>query len=253
MWLEAVTPNAYWSAIAKWRKFSQCFTVIGWTDGVCESALDTTQTWYNFVDSLRKKLARRKFKSKNQRGNINNSTLDLGHSYDYPSQYQNPIINNVGVSQQQFSDEDHAWFQYYINTVSQQGWNVEPQLWQQLPEKVKNMVIEARREGMKKESSNILSPFSNKSTPLNNKNPNKFKETNSILREPQKHTNNPSTPNTNTPQRLPNQYTNNSTIANNILTGDNSINNATANLNVAIADTGEHIEKVMIQTLLLLI
>ena len=105
------------------------------------------------------------------------------------------------------------------------------------------MVIEARREGMKKENSNILSPFSNKSTPLNNKNPNKFKETNSILREPQKHTNNPSTPNTNTPQRLPNQYTNNSTIVNNMLTGDNSINNATANLNVAIADTGEHIEK----------
>ena len=52
--LEAVTPNEDWSDSAKRRKFSQRFIVIGWTDTVCESALDTTQTWYNFVDSLRK-------------------------------------------------------------------------------------------------------------------------------------------------------------------------------------------------------
>jgi len=83
--LEAVTPNEDWRDSAKRRKLSQRFTVIGWTDGVSESALDTTQTWYNFVDSLRKKLARRKFKSRNQRSNINNSTLDLGQRYDYPS------------------------------------------------------------------------------------------------------------------------------------------------------------------------
>ena len=90
--------------------------------------MDTIRTWYYFVDSLRKKLARRKFKTRNQRSNINNSTLDIEQSYDYPSQYQNPTINNVEVSQKPYSNEDHAWFQYYINTVSQQGWNVESQL-----------------------------------------------------------------------------------------------------------------------------
>ena len=91
---------------------------------------------------------------------------------------------------------------------------------------------------MKQETSNIPSPFSNKSTPLNNKASNKFKETNSILREPKQHTNPQSTSNTTTPQRLPNQYTNNNTIANNILTGDNSINTTTANPNVAFTNSG---------------
>ena len=51
------------------------------------------------------------------------------------------------------------------------------------------MVIEARREGMKKESSNITSPFASKSNPSNNKSSQRFKETNSILKPPQQQTN----------------------------------------------------------------
>ena len=43
------------------------------------------------------------------------------------------------------------------------------------------MVIEARREGMKQQSSNITSPFASKPTPPSNKTPQRFKETNSIL------------------------------------------------------------------------
>ena len=64
MRLEVVTPNEDWSDSFKRRKFSQRFMVLGWTDAVCESASDTTQTWYDFVDLLRKKLTRREFKSK---------------------------------------------------------------------------------------------------------------------------------------------------------------------------------------------
>ena len=54
--LEAVTHNEDWSNSDKRRKFSQRFMVFGWIDTVCESALDTTQTWYAFVDWLRKKI-----------------------------------------------------------------------------------------------------------------------------------------------------------------------------------------------------
>ena len=53
--LESVTHNEDWSDSAKRRKISQRFMVLGWTNTVCESALDTTQTWYDFVDSLRRK------------------------------------------------------------------------------------------------------------------------------------------------------------------------------------------------------
>ena len=150
MRLGPVTCNEDWSDSAKRRKFSQRFMVLGWTDTVCESALDTTQTWYDFVDSLRRKLTRREFKSKNSNSRINNTTLDLEQNYSYSNSNQNPLINNIQIDQQPYTDEDHAWFQYYTNTVSQEGWNVEPHLWQQLLDKVKNMVIEARREGMKK-------------------------------------------------------------------------------------------------------
>ena len=143
--------------------------VLGWTDTVCESALDTTQTWYAFVDLLRRKLTRREFKSKNISSRANNTTLDLEQNYSYSSSNQNSFVNNIQIDQQPYTDEDHAQFQYYINTVSQEGWNVEPQLWKQLPDKVKNMVIEARREGMKQQSSNITSPFASKPTPPSNK------------------------------------------------------------------------------------
>ena len=61
------------------------------------------------------------------------------------------------------------------------------------------MVIEARREGMKKESSNIISPFASKSTPSINKSQQRFKETNSILKSSQQQTNSYSNTTTNTP------------------------------------------------------
>ena len=99
--------------------------VLSCTDIVCESALDTTQTWYDFVDSLRRKLTRREFKSKNSNSRINNTTLDLEQNYSYSNSNQNPLINNIQIDQQPYTDEDHAWLQYYIPTVSQEGWNVE--------------------------------------------------------------------------------------------------------------------------------
>lgn len=45
--------------------------------------------------------------------------------------------------------EDHAMFQYYINTLSTKGWKVKPELWNALLDRVKNMVIEVRRETRK--------------------------------------------------------------------------------------------------------
>ena len=48
-----------------------------------------------------------------------------------------------------------------------------------------------------------------------------------------------STTKTTTPQKLPNQYSNNNAIANNILTGNNSVNFANANVNTTTADSGE--------------
>ena len=81
--LESVTRNEDWSDSAKRIKFSQRFMVLRWTDTVCESVLDTTQTWYDFVDSLRRKLTRREFKSKNSNSRINNTILDLEQNYSY--------------------------------------------------------------------------------------------------------------------------------------------------------------------------
>ena len=72
------------------------------------------------------------------------------------------LVNNVAVDNQAYTMEDHAWFQYYVNTISQQGWNVEPELWKQLPDKVKSMVLNIRREGIKK--SGISSPLKSASS-----------------------------------------------------------------------------------------
>ena len=139
-------------------------------------------------------------------------------------------------------------FQYYINIVHQEGWNVESHLWKQLPDKVKNMVIEARREGMKNQSSNITSPFANKSTPSSNVMEQRFKETNSILKSSQSQENpQPKTTNK-TSQRSPNQYSNNNVVANNILSGSNSINIATDSINNTAVGSEEQVDQSVDET-----
>ena len=107
------------------------------------------------------------------------------------------------------------------------------------------MVIEARREGMKKESSNITSPFTSKSTPSNNKTQQRFKETNSILKFSQQQKNTQSNTTTNTPQRLPNQYSNKNAVANNIRSCSNSNDMTTDSINTTVVDSGEQIEQSM--------
>ena len=103
------------------------------------------------------------------------------------------------------------------------------------------MVIEARREGMKKQSSNIISPFASKSTPSTNAMKQRFKEKNSILKFSQSQANpQPNTTN-NTPQRLPNQYSNNNIVANNILSGSKSTNMTTASINNTDVGSGEQV------------
>ena len=111
---------------------------------------------------------------------------------------------------------------------------MEPELWKQLPDKVKNMVLEIRKEGMK--NAGISSPFSGKPNSTNTEAPPKLAQSDSILKNPTKQE---STTNTKTPQKLPNQYSNNNAIANNILTGNNSVNFANANVNTTTADSGE--------------
>ena len=77
------------------------------------------------------------------------------------------------------------------------------------------MVIEARREGMKKESSNITSPFASKSTPSSNTMQQRFKDKNSILKPSQSQTIPQSNTTNNAPQKLPNQDSNNKIVVNN--------------------------------------
>ena len=107
--LQRVTPNEDWSDSAKRRKFSHRFSVLGWTDMICDTALDTTTTWDDFADSLRKKLVRRKYMEENNRAssvnNINLLDLDNNYSYSTPSSTYNsdsfstPIVNNVEIDQ----------------------------------------------------------------------------------------------------------------------------------------------------------
>ena len=143
--LQRVTPSEDWTDSTKRRRFSQRFSILGWTDIVCDAALDTTTTWYDFADSLRKKLVRRKYMEKSHKtsssNNVNVLELDNNYSYYTPSSqnldsYSTPIINNVGIDQNTISMNDHAWYQYYINNVVEHGWRVEPQLWKALPDKV---------------------------------------------------------------------------------------------------------------------
>ena len=98
------------------------------------------------------------------------------------------------------------------------------------------MVIEARREGMKKQSSNITSPFASKPTPSSNTTQQRFKETNSILKSSQSQANPQSNTTNNTPQRLPNQYSNNNVVTNNILSGSNGTNMTTVSINNTTVD-----------------
>ena len=80
------------------------------------------------------------------------------------------------------------------------------------------MVLEIRREGMK--NAGIFSPFSGKPTSTTAGTPAKLAQSDSILRNPTKQE---STTKTTTPQKLPNQNNNNNAVANNILTGNNSV------------------------------
>ena len=211
--LKDVTPKEDWSDSALRRKFSQRFSVVGWTEHLCDSALDTTTSWQAFADSLRRKLARRNWKNQNNPRRINNTIID--HNYSDYFQTSSPMadINNVGIDQDSLSMEDHAMFQYYINTVSTKGWMVEPELWKALPDKVKSMVIEAKREARKQQTSSTLSPpspFANKSKPFNDKAQTKLTEVDSILKSPKQKIDS----NNNTSSQLPNQYSGNQIIMN---------------------------------------
>ena len=91
--------------------------------------MDSTSTWHQFVDSLRKKLVRKEFQSKGiNKSTINNTILDMdNNSYSNPNLISS--VNNIAVENQVYTEEDHAWFQYYINTVTQEGWDIDPKLW----------------------------------------------------------------------------------------------------------------------------
>ena len=82
----------------------------------------------------------------------------------------------------------------------------------------------------------ISLPFSGKPNSTIIEDPPKLSQSDSILKNPIKQE---STTNTTTPQKLPNQYSNNNAIANNILTGNNSVNFANTNVNTTTADSGE--------------
>ena len=91
--------------------------------------MDSTSTWHEFTDSLRKKLVRKEFKSKNahKSSNTNNTTLDTDN---YPNSNPNQIslVNNVALDNESYIKEDQVWFQYYLNTINKEGWNLEPAL-----------------------------------------------------------------------------------------------------------------------------
>ena len=85
------------------------------------------------------------------------------------------------------------------------------------------MVIEAKREAQKNQSSSLSPP---KTTPQKNMN-----KVDSILKSPSK----PSV----TPQTLPNQYSGNQASVTFSNIGENSINTGTANANIATGNSGE--------------
>ena len=190
--MQRVTPSENWSDSAKRRKFSQRFSVLGWTDTVCDAVLDTTTTWDDFADSLIKKFVRRKYISKNDKSSSNNNVnlidLDNNYSTSIPSSANNvgsfstPNINNVALDQNTISMQDHAMYQYYINTVVNEGWRVEPQLWKALPDKVKRMVMEAKREVFKNGKPPMESFFANQSKPSSNTPQKNVNITDSILK-----------------------------------------------------------------------
>ena len=74
----------------------------------------------------------------------------------------------------------------------------------------------------------ILSPFSDKPNSNSAGTPTKMGQSDSILKNIAKQQ---PTNKTTTPQKLPNQYSNNNAITNNVLTGNNSVNFACANVN----------------------
>ena len=117
--------------------------------------------------------------SRNNKYSSNNNVnlIDLDNNYPYSTSssinnyigsYSTPNINNVELDQNTISMQDHAMYQYYINIVVNEGWRVELQLWKALPDKVKTMVMEAKREVFKNGNPSIESPFTNQSKPSSN-------------------------------------------------------------------------------------
>ena len=146
------------------RTFSQRFGVLGYTDTTCDLYWDSTSTWNQFVDSLRRKLIRKELKSMNtnkSNTNLNNTMLNTGN-YFHSNPNQISMLNNIALENQTYIMEDHVWFQYYVNTINKQGWKVEPELWKKLLDKVKSMVMEIIKEGMQK--AELSSPFTGKPT-----------------------------------------------------------------------------------------
>ena len=121
--LKRVTPKEDWTDSSLRRKFSQRFSVLGYTDTICDLCLDSTTTWHQFVDSLRRKLVRKEFKSKNtHKSNVHlNNTMLNTDNYLHSNPNQISMVNNVAVENQTYTMEDHAWFQYYVKTINKEG------------------------------------------------------------------------------------------------------------------------------------
>ena len=73
----------------KRSRFSQRFTILGYTDTLVDSILDSTSTWYQFSDLLRQRLARRQAKEDEQA----TTTLNANH---------------IGTTNEDLSVNDHA-------------------------------------------------------------------------------------------------------------------------------------------------
>ena len=80
--------------------------------------------------------------------------------------------------------------------MNQEGWWVEPKLWKLLPDKVKQMIIEVKKKGMKNSVSDNPSqgmdsvsdnpsPFTPKFDSAKNRSSSRLKHSDSILKNPQ--------------------------------------------------------------------
>ena len=154
--------------------------------------MDTTTTWYQFVDSLRRKLARRKWKE---------------HSDNY-----RPHVNNLKTDDVSISINDYAMVEYYLNNVRMKGWDVEPALWKALNDTQRQIIIQLRKEAKMKQERNLQSPFVKNTKPSTTpQNYGNFKEVSTILPIPKDGNSIKTTDKRNADQQknnLPHQYSN---------------------------------------------